>query len=56
MELILPETCVVVMGNPVDGFDVIGPFKSRDEAGQYLNQERHEENMWVVDLLAPNIL
>jgi hypothetical protein len=40
------------MGNPVDGFDYIGPFNSFDEADDYINQDSIE-NFWIARLVKP---
>lgn len=47
------EQLIVIMGNPVDGFDYIGPFNSFDEADDYINQERNPENFWIARLAKP---
>ena len=45
---------VILMGNPADGFVVIGPFAEHEDAVEYIDSEpsRHE-NMWIVDLQQP---
>jgi hypothetical protein len=44
---------VILMGNPADGFVVIGPFSNRDDAHKYLLAEDAYENVWIVDLQQP---
>lgn len=47
------EKLIVIMGNPVDGFDYIGPFSSFEEADEYINQERNPKNFWIAQLATP---
>jgi hypothetical protein len=44
----------MMMGNPSDGFFVIGPFDSREAAARYIETERSAGDCWVVELLAPS--
>lgn len=45
---------VMMMGNPADGFHVIGPFEDRETAVRYMETERDAGDCWIVDLLAPD--
>lgn len=49
------EKYIVIMGNPVDGFDYIGPFNSFDEADEYVANERNPENFWIAQLATPEV-
>lgn len=45
---------VIMMGNPADGFVIVGPFNDRDTALAYMESEPpSSENMWIVDLQSP---
>jgi len=44
----------MLMGNPADGFVVVGPFEDRDVAMAYLESETSSENMWIVDMHEPD--
>ena len=45
---------VILMGNPADGFVVIGPFADRDKAIAYMESEpSSSESMWIVELQEP---
>ncbi len=48
-----PTPHVVMIGTPVDGFYVVGPFESRDLAQGYVDSEFNRSNMWVMELQAP---
>jgi hypothetical protein len=42
---------VVVIGNPIDGFRVVGPFKTSEDAFQF--EEGVDESCWSMPLEAP---
>ncbi len=44
---------IVCYGNPIDGFDFVGPFESAEEAVEYGNSERFSTNWWVAKLYEP---
>lgn len=46
------EQCILVFGNPVDGFNFRGPFTTREEAIAY--GDPIQEEWWVADLVAPD--
>ena len=43
----------IMMGNPADGFDLIGPFDNVADAMLYLQTERSKQDMWMVQLHPP---
>lgn len=50
----MPDTrqqCVIMKGNPVDGFVTIGPFYSREAAIEY--GDSVDSDWWVLDMEAP---
>ena len=47
------EKFIVVMGNPVDGFIHIGPFDTFEDGTDYMEEERHNADMWLVLLQEP---
>lgn len=44
---------VLMIGNPADGFVVVGPFADHDQAQRYMEAEADVESMWIVELNAP---
>ena len=44
---------VVLMGNPEDGFVVVGPFPDRTDAARYIGTDQSGETMWTVELHKP---
>jgi hypothetical protein len=45
---------VLIRGNPVDGFEYIGPFPGRQHAAQYGNTDPHTDaDWWIAPLHAP---
>lgn len=47
------EQHVVMYGNPVDGFRIVGPFEDRDAAVQYGESEPSQNDWWIAELDAP---
>lgn len=45
---------IIIRGNPVDGFDYIGPFASRDEALAYMDEDRSKSDQWATELATPH--
>lgn len=46
------QRCVIMKGNPVDGFSTVGPFNSREDAIAY--GDSVDSEWWVIDLDAPD--
>lgn len=46
---------IIITGNPVDGFEFIGPFDNVDDALVYLNTDPHllDGDYWTAPLHAP---
>jgi hypothetical protein len=46
---------IIVCGNPVDGFDYVGPFVDRDEATHYaeVENQRIGTYWWIAELVWP---
>lgn len=44
--------CVVVVGNPLDGLEFVGPFASEHDASDFVPMRG--EDSWVAPLLAPS--
>ena len=42
--------CVVVKGNPADGFEVIGPFKQEYYASEWAQEWLPDVDWWVMPL------
>ena len=53
-EEVLPDALsyVVLVGNPIDGFSVVGPFVSREEAENFC--QGSEETWWIAKMERPN--
>lgn len=47
---------VMMVGNPTDGFVVVGPFDYSDDAARYLETEHWQDNCWIVELHQPATL
>lgn len=45
---------IIVRGNPIDGFDYVGPFDSCDEAVAYMSEDDSADNQWVTHLAIPH--
>lgn len=50
------ERSVILTGNPVDGFSIIGPFSTRDDAfySGETDLTLRDADWWVAHLQAPN--
>ncbi|RQH02734.1 hypothetical protein [Paraburkholderia dinghuensis] len=46
-----PKTCIVI-GNPLDGLQIIGPFDDDDDARCYAEQKLSGE-WWITEMLEP---
>lgn len=45
---------ILVTGNPVDGFQFVGPFEDSDDAVRYAEDEEHRDTeWWLGDLESP---
>ena len=44
---------IIVKGNPIDGFDYVGPFPNAHTAARYIEEDRESENQWIVELAVP---
>ena len=42
--------CVVMTGNPVEGFEVIGPFKQPHYASEWADEWLDDLDWWVLPL------
>lgn len=41
---------VVITGNPVNGFTIVGPFESREDA--FNSAERFDADWWISELVS----
>ena len=47
----------ILMGNPMEGFVVVGPFEHREHAAAYLASEpASTENMFIVEMSVPAVM
>jgi hypothetical protein len=46
---------IIVIGNPVDGFNYVGPFLDRDEAVHYAEEENQcvGVDWWIAEMYYP---
>ena len=44
---------IVIKGDPVDGFEYIGPFSSTDDAEAYMDTESNDTT-WMIQLVDPH--
>jgi hypothetical protein len=51
LQQVIDQQYVVLVGSPITGFGVIGPFASRVAASDYLDV--HDREGWVLQLSAP---
>lgn len=47
-ENINPERCVLLVGDPVDGITLYGPFDNSEDAGDYAEQFHGNDTWWIV--------
>jgi hypothetical protein len=47
---------VIITGNPVDGFQVFGPFTTPEEADRFVTTEVDGIELWVLPLNDPVLL
>jgi hypothetical protein len=45
--------CLIVTGNPKDGFTHIGPFKTTQAALEYSEDCFKHQTWWIIDLIKP---
>lgn len=48
-----PIPHIIVTGNPVEGFEFIGPFDSDVDAARYGNEDPDMEEWWISPLDRP---
>lgn len=48
--------CVIVTGNPIDGYQIFGPFTEQVEANKFVEQEADGIELWVLPLQDPIML
>jgi hypothetical protein len=46
-----PERYAIVIGNPMDGFTIHGPFPSAEDADEYAETKLRGEEWWLTSLL-----
>jgi hypothetical protein len=47
---------VIVTGNPIDGFQLFGPFTEQAEADKFVEQEADGIELWVLPVHDPVML
>lgn len=43
--------CIVMTGNPIDGFETIGPFKQEHYAAEWADEWLPDLDWWVLPLI-----
>lgn len=51
MEQVKPH--LVVVGDPVSGFEFTGPFESHDEATEWAEAEIRTDSWWIAPMVEP---
>ncbi len=44
----------LITGNPVDGFQIIGPFPDGETALEYPNKHALDSDWWIIPMEAPD--
>lgn len=44
---------VVLVGNPIDGMTIHGPFEDGNEAGDWAQSEFQDDTWWIVEVKKP---
>lgn len=47
---------VIMTGNPVDGFNLFGPFDTQEEANKFIDNSVDDIELWVMPVMAPVML
>jgi hypothetical protein len=47
---------VIMTGNPIDGFQLFGPFTEQTEADRFIEQEADGIELWVLPVQDPVLL
>ncbi|KKM23346.1 hypothetical protein LCGC14_1616170 [marine sediment metagenome] len=47
---------VLVVGNPFDGLDLVGPFEDPDEASVWAVDEYKNDTWWVMEVTLPGFV
>lgn len=47
------DSYVAVVGDPIDGISLIGPFASPDDVRSYCESERNDRAWWCVPMVRP---
>lgn len=47
---------VIMTGNPIDGFQVYGPFTSHEEADKFVSTQADGIELWILPVLDPVML
>lgn len=48
---------IIIHGNPVDGFEYIGPFSTNEDAIRYIEEDRdlRQRDAWVAPMHLPDV-
>jgi hypothetical protein len=44
---------IVILGDPINGFTYIGPFPTKADADEYVDNDASDDYAWIVMLTAP---
>ncbi len=48
--------CIVIYGNPVDGFQYVGPFKTPDDAQWWADRVAVGADWWLAELQHQSVM
>lgn len=52
----MPDTFIIMTGNPVDGFSFYGSYPSREEAAEDATVNITQADWWIVELQPADML
>jgi hypothetical protein len=52
----VPKICIIIIGNPQDGFTYLGPFSTEHDAVLWAEANRSDDLWWVDELETPRNL
>lgn len=53
MSLHKNDRCVIVVGNLSEGFYIVGPFETFDDAAEYASENIMDIDSWIMSLKSP---
>lgn len=47
------EQIILMVGTPISGFEIIGPFITEEDAEDYGERKYEDKEFWVITMMAP---